>query len=43
MAGGCTTKTLAECLVTTKSTLAQTLKDQSASRERYRYRLASGP
>ena len=39
MAGGCTTRALAECLVPTNSTLSQTLKDQPASPERYRYRL----
>jgi hypothetical protein len=43
MAGGCTTKALAEFLVPTKSKLSQTLKDQSASPKPYRYRLASGP
>ena len=36
---GCTTKALAEFLVPTMSKLSQTLKDQSASPERYRYRL----
>jgi len=39
----CSTKALAEFFVPTKSKLCQTLKDQSASPERYRYRLASGP
>ena len=39
MAGGCTTRALAECLVPTNSTLSQTLKDRPASPERYRYRL----
>jgi hypothetical protein len=39
----CTTKALAEFLVPTKSKLSQTLKDQSASSEPYRYRLASSP
>ena len=36
---GCATKTLAESLVSRKSKLSQTLKDQSASPEHYRYRL----
>ena len=36
---GCATKALAEFPVPTKSKLSQTLKDQSASSERYRYRL----
>jgi len=40
---GCNTKARAEFLVPTKSKLSQTLKDQSATREPYRYRLASGP
>ena len=39
MAGECTAKPLAEFPVPTQSKLPQTLKDQSASRERYRYRL----
>jgi hypothetical protein len=36
---GCARKALAEFLVPTKSKLSQTLKDQFASREPYRYRL----
>jgi hypothetical protein len=36
---GCATKALAEFVVPTKSKISQTLKDQSASPERYRYRL----
>jgi hypothetical protein len=38
-AGGCTSKALAEYLVPTKSKLSQTLKNQPAFPERYRYRL----
>jgi len=37
---GCATKALAEFLVPTKLKISQTLKDQSASSEPYRYRLA---
>ena len=36
---GCATKALAEFPVPTKSKISQTLKEQSASLERYRYRL----
>jgi hypothetical protein len=36
---GYNTKTLAECLIPTKSKPSQTLKDQFASAERRRYRL----
>jgi len=39
MAGGCTKKVLAEFVVPTKSKLSQTLKDQFASPEPYRYHL----
>ena len=39
MAGGCSTEALAEFFVPMNSKLSQTLKDQSASLGRYRYRL----
>jgi hypothetical protein len=39
MAGGCATKAPAEFVVPTKSKISQTLKDQSASPERYRIAL----